>query len=119
MSAVAAYVRTLSKNHGVSRSKLGKQLEIDKDIIRQIEVGEREPNVEQLTKLVVACQGDFADIQQLIINNATEAGGTRLAQERVNLNNLKQGIAALNRKDLTHIIRFALDRLDLPNEPTT
>lgn len=118
MSAVAAYVRILSKKNSVPRSKLGKNVAIEPDVIRRIEQGEIEPNVEQLTKLVVACQGDFADIQQLVIHPATEADGERLALERVKLNSIKADIAKLDRKELTHIIRYALDRLDLPLDPT-
>ncbi len=112
MSAVAAYLRTLSKKRGVRRAQIEKQLDIKKDDIRQIEEGKKDPNVEELIKLVVACQGDLTDVQHLVLSKATDDEGERLALERLKLNTLKTQIATLDHAQLTHIIRYALDRLD-------
>ncbi len=116
MSAIAAYVYTLSKQLGGGRTKLQRASGISIQRIAQIEGGKgEEPSLRELAILVNAVGGNFADVQQLVLHNMTEEDGVRLAKEHINRMEktvLKQQIDALNRQELIDVIRYAADRLD-------
>lgn len=116
MSAIAAYVYTLSRELGGGRTKLQRTSGISIQRIAQIEEGKgEEPSLRELAILVNAVGGNFADVQQLVLHNMTEDDGIRLAKEHINRTKktvLKQQIDALNKQELTDVIRYALNRLD-------
>ena len=112
MSALAAYLRTLSKHYGGGRTRLSQQVRIEIDQLRQIETGEDEPKVEQLIKLINVLNGDLEDVQQLVLHQASPEEGERVAQQRIAQHSLMQQIDQMDQRALVPIIRHALTRLE-------
>lgn len=114
MSALTTYLRTLSKHYGGGRSRLSQQLgpDFNIDLLRRIETGETEPTVEQLIKLLDILHGDLRDIQQLVLRQAPDEEGERIAQQRITQQALIQHIDQLDRTTLMLIIQHALNRLE-------
>ncbi|MDP9311651.1 MAG: hypothetical protein M3R24_12350 [Chloroflexota bacterium] len=116
MVAVAAYVRTLTKEYGGGRAKLERETSIRKDRIREIEAGVVPPSLEELFQLMATIGGSYADIQRLLLTPATEEDGVRLAKEhlvRTARTPLKQQIDRLDTHELVHLLYYVADRLEV------
>lgn len=114
MTALAAYVRTLTKHYGGGRGKLERETRIAKDRIRQIEAGD-EPTLEELFRIVDTVQGDLSDIQRLILRAGAEDEGVQLAKahiERTKHTPLKQQLDELDQHQLIEVMRYVLNRLE-------
>ncbi len=115
MSAIAAYVRTLTKHYGGGRARLERETRISKDRIRQIEAGEEEPTLEELCQIVDTVQGNLSDIQRLILNSGSEDYGVQHAKthiERTKHTPLKQQFDDLDHHELIEVVRYILNRLE-------
>ncbi len=115
MSALAAYVRTLTKHYGGGRSKLERETRIPKDRIRQIEAGEDAPTLEELCRIVDTVQGNLSDIQRLVLDAGSEDDGVQLAKthiERLKQTPLKQQLDTLDQRGLIEAMRYILNRLE-------
>lgn len=112
MPALASYLRILSKHYGGGRNRLSQQAGIKIDDLRRIEIGEIEPTVEQLIKLIDILHGDLGDIQHLVLHQAPSEEGERVAQQRIAHHVIMQQIDQMDQRALVPIIRHALNRLD-------
>jgi transcriptional regulator with XRE-family HTH domain len=84
MTSVAAYLRVLREQRGLSREKLAEMIDTSGNTIWRIEDGRQEPGGALLLNLIAAVRGSYEDVRRLLAeDNGGEAAGRELAELRV------------------------------------
>jgi transcriptional regulator with XRE-family HTH domain len=82
MNGVAAYLRVLREDQGLSREKLAEMIGVAGNTIWRIEDGRQEPGGAILLNLIATLRGSYEDVRRLLSDNdADTKAGELLAQQ--------------------------------------
>lgn len=82
MNGVAAYLRVLREDRGLSREKLAELVGVAGNTIWRIEDGRQEPGGAILLNLIATLRGNYEDVRRLLSDNDADAKvGEHLAQQ--------------------------------------